>query len=123
MNVCYAEVYKGKIIGTGVRLRSGPGTNYEYLKKVSNGSEYTLVSKTKYQTENGCSNGWYKIYYEGSATGYVCSDYVTVTELVFSETPTNECEKTLSDLGFPSSYWPGLCLLQEESRATKMLLV
>jgi len=112
MNICYAEVFKGKITGTGVRLRSGPGTNYEYLKTVSKNSEYTLVNNTKHQSESGCTNGWYKIYYEGSATGYVCSDYVTVTKLVFNENPTNTCEQTLASLGFPSSYWPGLCSLQ-----------
>lgn len=112
MNFCSAESYKGKITGTGVRLRSGPGTNYEYLKTVSKDSEYMLVNNTLYKTEKGCANGWYKIYYEGSATGYVCSNYVSVTTLVFSETPSNECEQALKDLGFPSSYWPGLCSLK-----------
>lgn len=111
MDISYAAVYKGKITGTGVRLRSGPGTNYSYLKTISKDSEYMLVDNTIHQSEKGCTNGWYKIYYEGSATGYVCSDYISVSTLVFNETPTNICEQTLKDLGFPSSYWPGLCSL------------
>ena len=113
MNICYAATYKGKIIGTGVRLRSGPGTNYESLKNVSKDNEYVLVNTTIYESEEGCSNGWYKIYYEGSSTGYVCKEYIEVSEVVFNETPTNECEQNLSDLGFPSTYWPGICSLKE----------
>lgn len=113
MNFCHAESYKGKITGTGVRLRSGPGTNYDYLKTVSKDSEYMLVNNTLYKTEKGCSKGWYKIYYEGSATGYVCSDYVKVTALVFNETPSTTCEENMKNLGFPTSYWPGLCSLQQ----------
>jgi len=75
MNISFAATYKGKITGTGVRLRSGPGTNYEYLKTISKDNEYMLVNDTIHPSEEGCSNGWYKIYYEGSATGYVCSDF------------------------------------------------
>ena len=112
MNFCNAETYKGKITGTGVRLRSGPGTNYDYLKTVSKDSEYMLVNNTLHKTEKDCTAGWYKIYYEGSATGYVCSDYITVTTLVFNENPSNSCEQELKNLGFPSSYWPGLCALK-----------
>lgn len=113
MNFCYADVYKGKITGTGVRLRSGPGTNYEYLKTINKDSEYMLVDNTLYSTERGCNNGWYKIYYEGSASAYVCSDYVSVTTITYNETPSNECEQNLSNLGFPSSYWSSLCSLKE----------
>lgn len=113
MNFCHAEIYKGKIIGSGVNFRSGPGTNYESLKTVSKDSEYNLVNNTIHLSEEGCSNGWYKFYYEGSATGYICSDYVSVTTLEFDETPTNECEQSLSDLGFPPSYWSSLCTLKE----------
>lgn len=113
MNISYAATFKGKIIGTGVRLRSGPGTNYEYLKSISKDSEYMLVNDTLYKSEESCENGWYKIYYEGSATGFICSDFITVSTLVFNENPTNQCEQALKDLGFPSSYWPGLCSLKE----------
>jgi len=113
MNFCHAESYKGKIIGSGVRLRSGPGTNYEYLKTINKDNEYMLVNNTIFPDEGGCTNGWYKIYYEGSATGYVCSDYIEVTTLTFNESPTNACEQELSDLGFPPSYWSGLCSLKE----------
>ena len=54
--------------------------------------------------------------YYTNVDGYVCSDDV---ELVVSYstddvTPTTECEKKLSEAGLPSSYWGGLCSLQEK---------
>lgn len=113
MNISYAGVFVGEITGTGVRLRSGPGTNYEEVKTVSIKDSYTLVNNTIYQTESGCTDGWYKIYYSGADTGYVCSNYIRVSELVYNDTPTNDCETNLKDLGFPSSYWPKLCQLKE----------
>ena len=113
MDICLAASYRGKIIGTGVRLRNGPGTNYDSLKSVSKDSEYMLVNNNIYESESGCASGWYKVYFDGSSTGYVCKDYIEVTEIVFNETPTNECEQALSDLGFPPTYWPGLCSLKE----------
>ena len=79
MNFCLAETYRGKIIGTGVNLRSGPGTNYNKIKSVSKGNYYTLVSNELHQSEKGCESNWYKVYYEGNLTGYVCSHYLEVT--------------------------------------------
>jgi len=111
---CYADMYKGEITGNGVYLRSGPGTNYSTLRSTKRGDEYTLVSDQIHASQSGCSEGWYQLYYNGAATGYMCSKYVTVTKLVFSETPQNSCEQNLKDLGFPSSYWPGLCSLKEK---------
>ena len=112
MNFCYATIYRAKISGSGVNLRSGPGTNYNTLKSISKDSEYTMVNNTLYPSEQECTNGWYKIYYEGAASGYVCSDYVTTSTILINETPTTECEQKMKDLGFPASYWPDLCSLK-----------
>ena len=112
MNFCYATIYRVKINGSGVNLRSGPGTNYNTLKSISKDSEYTMVNNTLYPSEQECTNGWYKIYYEGAASGYVCSDYVTTSTILINETPTTECEQKMKDLGFPASYWPDLCSLK-----------
>ena len=79
MSFCYAEVYKGKVTGTGVNLRSGPGTNYSKVASVAKNNTYILVSNELYPTEQECSNGWYKIYYEGDKSGYICSDYIDIT--------------------------------------------
>lgn len=79
MNFCHAEIYKGKIKGTGVNLRQGPGTNYTKIRSVTNGNYYILVSNELYPSEEGCESGWYKIYYEGESTGYVCSNYIEIS--------------------------------------------
>ncbi len=113
MNICFADVYKGTLTGESVNLRSGPGTNYSSLKTLTKGSAYTLVDDTLHKSESDDCDGWYKMYYEGSATGFVCSKYMTIEKVVYNETPTKECEKKFSDLGFPSSYWPSLCSLSE----------
>ncbi len=112
IHICEALVYHGKITGNGVYLRSGPGTNYDTLKTLSKDGEYNLVNNELIASEQECANGWYKMYYEGSATGYVCSDYVQVIEITYNEVPTNDCEVAMQDAGFPPSYWSGLCSLK-----------
>ncbi len=79
INFCYAEDYIGTVDGTGVNIRSGPGTNYASLKTATNKLSYKLVSNTLYKSESACSNGWYQLYYEGDKTGYICSDYLIVS--------------------------------------------
>ncbi len=112
MNICYADTYKGKIIDSGVSLRKGPGTNYERIKTLVEDSVYTLVNNTLVKDEGGCSNGWYQIYYESSSIGYVCSEFVEVSEEKIDVEAKNACEQQLKDLGFPESYWQGLCALK-----------
>ncbi len=112
MNIYYADIYKGKINDSGVNLRKGPGTNYERIKTLAEDSEYTLVNNELVKDEGGCEEGWYQINYEGNSSGYVCSKYVDVTHVVVNEEATSSCEKELESLGFPSSYWSGLCSLK-----------
>jgi len=79
MNFCHAETYKGKITGSGVNLRQGPGTNYSKVRSVTKGNYYILVSNELIPSEEGCESGWYKIYYEGELSGYICSNYIEIT--------------------------------------------
>ena len=55
--------------GNGVRVRSGPGTNYEILASVSNGADIQIVESA--------GDGWYKITFSGAGgkitTGYIVS--------------------------------------------------
>ena len=62
---------KGKIVNAegGLNIRSGPGTSYEKVASASNGAEVTVL---------GEENGWYKIRYNNTDTGYVSKDYVSV---------------------------------------------
>ncbi len=119
MKFCYAITYVGKINDNDINLRKGPGTNYEIIKSLSKYSEYTLVSNALFKDEKGCASGWYQIYYEASEIGYVCSQFVSVSQKndegeASHEEATNDCEKELKDAGFPQSYWSGLCSLKEK---------
>ncbi len=58
--------------GGGVRVRSGPGTSYEVLGSLFNGSSVTVVSDA--------GDGWYEITYwgrNGKETGYMMGDYIS----------------------------------------------
>ena len=67
---------KGKIVGaaSGLRVRSGPGTNYNVQASLVNGNEVTIVADA--------GNGWYQISYAGSngkqTTGYIMGKYISV---------------------------------------------
>ena len=114
IHVCSAMSYRAKITGSSVNLRQGPGTNYSEVKILVKNAEYNMVSDTLYPDEGGCQEGWYKIYYEGSASGYVCAKYVEKKEIVYNTVPTSACEQELSIAGFPATYWPGLCALKDK---------
>lgn len=108
-----AETTKAKLTYDGVNLRSGPGTNYMAISQLYTGETYDLLDTNKVKDERGCSSGWYKISYSGSAA-YVCSDYIAI--LTYSD-PTGDastdCEINLKAKGFPASYWPYLCGLKK----------
>ena len=64
-----AKVVNG---GNGVRVRSGPGTNYDILATISNGGSVKIVESA--------GDGWYKITFSGvggaTTTGYMKGDYL-----------------------------------------------
>ncbi len=95
-------------------LRVSPGTNTSEITTLKSGSKYYLADNNVY-TGTGCSPGWYKIVYNDSTTGYVCSTLLSVVAVSTDGlAPTTDCERNLSNLGFPSSYWAGLCSLKEK---------
>ncbi len=54
---------------SGLNIRSGPGREYNVVASATNGSTVTIL---------GEENGWYQIRYNGSNTGYVSKDFVSV---------------------------------------------
>ena len=101
------------LTGNQVSLRTGPGTNHSSFASLKIGSIYALADENLYPDQRGCSDGWYKIIYSGNTTGYVCSSYISVvTNNENNTAPSNSCETELSNAGFPSSYWSGLCALK-----------
>lgn len=67
---------KGTVTGvtSGLRIRSGPGTNHSVQDTALNGAVLTILEET--------ADGWYKISYTGAGgatkTGYVSKDYVKI---------------------------------------------
>ena len=61
--------------GNGVRVRSGPGTDYDILASVSNGTSVRIVESA--------GNNWYKITFYGlggsAQTGYMRGDFLKNT--------------------------------------------
>lgn len=112
-NYCSAKIFKVKVKTNEISLRTGPGTSYNILKTSNIGDEYTLITEKLTVSEYGCENGWYNVYYDGPKTAYICSNEVDVYTIEVSNIPQNECETNLQALGFPSSYWSGLCKIKE----------
>ena len=96
----YAAEWTGRVNATSLNVRSGPGTSYSSVARLSNNAQVTVVSQ-----ETG-SDGyvWYKIRFSGGE-GYARSDYIR--EPVTYTTDAN-FENYLNQQGFPESYKDGL---------------
>jgi len=110
---------RARILDDGTNVRSGAGTQNKRIAYVQKYSYYNLVENKTYPDTNenkGCSKDWYQIYYNGVSSGYVCGDHVEVVTSHNTDgvSPVTECEIQMSNLGFPSSYWGGLCFLKEK---------
>lgn len=67
------ELGYGKINGTEVNLRTGPGTNYRAVTQGNKGDRVYII---------GLNSGWYKVIY-GQNVCYIRSDYVDLTEIPY----------------------------------------
>ena len=57
--------------GSGLNVRSGPGSSYDKIASIKNGDRVTILE------DDG--SGWYRVDIGGGVTGYVSSDYVSVS--------------------------------------------
>ena len=73
-----AKLGNGKVTGNDVNVRSAASTNASRLGSLNKGD---VVAVT------GIDNGWYKISFNGK-TGYVRSDYMTITKEALSSRGT-----------------------------------
>ena len=104
-------------ITSSCNVRTGPGTQNSRLTSAQRGHIYNLVDAKVYKDTNkhkDCTKDWYQIYFNGVSAGYVCEDHVELVESHSNDDvePVTDCEKAMSDLGFPSSYWGGLCQIK-----------
>ena len=68
-----AELGYGRVNGSRVNIRSGPGTGYSVLTQAVAGNKAYII---------GINNGWYKIIF-GNTIGYIRSDYLDLTEIPY----------------------------------------
>lgn len=71
-----AELGYGKVNGTNVNMRTGPGTNYSAVTQGNTGDKVYIL---------GISGGWYKVIF-GEKICYIRSDYVDLTEIPYENT-------------------------------------
>ena len=57
--------------GNGLNVRSGPGSNYNKVASIANGTSVTILEDA--------GNGWYKIDYGNGKTGYASASYIVPT--------------------------------------------
>lgn len=68
-----AELGYGRVLGSSVNIRSGPGTSYTSLTRAAmNEKAYIL----------GLNNQWYRVIF-GQTIGYIRSDYLELTEVPY----------------------------------------
>ena len=78
-----AELGYGKILGSGVNLRTGPGTNYPVAAVAGSGDRCYFI----------CINeGWYKVLYQ-EKTCYIRSDFVELTEIPYENSDSANSPK------------------------------
>ena len=68
-----AELGYGEVTGSGVNLRSGPGTGYRVVDVAGNGDKCYII---------GLNDGWYKVIFKGQIS-YIRSDFVKLTEFPY----------------------------------------
>lgn len=90
---------------SSLNVRSGPGTTYSVVAKLSQGTAVTVIN------EKSASDGalWYEIRFSGSqgaeTTGYALHRFI---KFPVSYTTSSDFEAYLTAQGFPESYKPGL---------------
>ncbi len=81
-----------------LRVRSGPGTEYDRIGELYNGDTVVILETV---------NGWLKIEFN-SGVGYVSADYVVINQPPVEYKPDADFEAYLTAQGFPESYKPYL---------------
>ena len=78
-----AELGYGKVIGSGVNLRSGPSTGSSVVGVAGFGDKVYII---------GLNDGWYKVIFNGNIS-YIRSDFVELTELPYENRDSQNSPK------------------------------
>lgn len=103
-----AELGYGKINGTNVNMRTGPGTNYSAVTQGNTGDQVYIL---------GISGGWFKVI-AGQRICYVRSDFVDLTEIPY-ENEKSEKDPLFFEGGKSTGLTPSADALKGEDSATQ----
>jgi cell wall-associated NlpC family hydrolase len=78
-----AELGYGKVNGTNVNMRTGPGTNYSAVTQGNTGDKVYIL---------GISGGWFKVIF-GEKICYIRSDFVNLTEIPYENKESSNSPK------------------------------
>jgi len=130
---CYAQYIEAvnstsgyvNTVSSGLNVRTGVGTTYSVQNTISRGTNILILSET---------NGWYKILYNGTQTGYVSALYIKEngsysyvslntqdykqTDSRWANTEVGSSEKTIAQIGCVVC-----CLSITESYRTKSEII
>jgi len=98
------------IKGSGVNVRSGPGTGYRVMTTLSTGETARILAST----EGTDGYTWYLLHSNWGYEGYMREDLLTVSSLTLSASNVSDYTQFVNGLvsqGFPESYIPGLLYL------------
>ena len=111
INAYAYTVKQATVRASTLNVRSGPGTSYKIVTKLTNGASVTVIN------EKNASDGalWYEIRFNGSS-GKAVTGYVSKSFLKFptAYTRNSDFEAHLSSEGFPESYKTRLRALHAE---------
>lgn len=110
----YCQIKSGK---SEIRIRKSISSTSVYTF-ANAGATFDMPDNEKLAGTSACSDGWYKVNYEGNI-GYICASFVDVYEkketiFIDNKEARNACEQELKEKGFPSSYWNDLCTLKQK---------
>lgn len=107
----------GTIVGTGINVRSGPGTSYSKVTKVNSGQSVSILGQN-----NASGTIWYQVSFSigaASYTGWIIQNYITMnngasTENVGASPDDAGYIAALQSAGFPASYCNYLLALHKQ---------
>ena len=103
--ISLAEERAATVHATNLNVRSGAGTSYPALTKLSYGMSVTVLGEQR----GTDGNQWYQIRFTGSngtqITGYVSAQYIRFPSAVQTD---GNFEQYMASQGFPESYKQGL---------------
>ena len=85
----------GYVSASTLRIRSGASTSYSTLTYIYKGETITITDTNKI-TGAGCSDGWYKVFYNG-VNGYACASYISLGNMNLGYNISNYTARVYAD--------------------------